>query len=49
MNNTRALDIALSKMERLKLDNCKSMQEYLNQHEMLKLDITQCKGAYDDT
>ena len=49
MNNTRALDIALSKMERLKLDDCKSMQEYLNQHEMLKLDITQCKGAYDDT
>ena len=49
MNNTRALDIALSKMERLKLDDCKSMQEYLNQHEMLRLDITQCKGTYDDT
>ena len=48
MTNARALDIALSKMGRLKLQDCNSMQEYLNQHELLKLDIIDAKGTYDD-
>ena len=43
------LDIALTKMGRLKLENCKSMQHYLNQHELLKLDITDAKRSYDDS
>ena len=48
MTNTRALDIALSKMSRLRLQDCNSMQEYLNQHEPLKLDIIDAKGTFDD-
>ena len=48
MTNARALDIALSKMGRLKLQDCKSMQEYLNQHELLKLDIIDAKGTFDN-
>ena len=49
MTNARALDIALSKMGRLRLQDCKSMQDYLNQHEILKLDIVEAKGVYDDS
>jgi len=48
MTNARALEIALSKMERLKLKDCKSMQDYLYQITMIKLDITDAKGTFDD-
>lgn len=43
MTNARTLDIALTKME-----DCNSMQEYLNNHELLKLDIVEAKGTFDD-
>lgn len=36
-------------MGRLRLEDCKSMQDYLNQHELLKLDILEANGSYDDT
>lgn len=45
ITNARALDIALSKMGHMKLHDCKTMQEYLNQHERLKLDIVDAKGT----
>ena len=48
MSNARALDIALTKMGNLKLKDCNSMQEYLNKHELLKLDIVDAKGTFDD-
>ena len=36
-------------MGRLKLEDCKSIQHYLNQHELLELDITDAEGSYDDS
>ena len=48
MSNARALDIALNKIGNLKLKDCSSMQEYLNKHELIRLDIINSKGTFDD-
>ena len=35
-------------MGNLKLKDCSSMQEYLNKHELVRLDIIDSKGTFDD-
>ncbi|KFX96088.1 hypothetical protein V490_03519 [Pseudogymnoascus sp. VKM F-3557] len=48
MQPARALDLAHQQMEKIKLSQCKSMQEYLNNHEMCKLDIADAGGEYSE-
>ena len=48
MQDARSLDIALTSMEKITLENCASVQEYLNQHEMCRLDIKDVGGEYTD-
>ncbi|KAI9744531.1 MAG: hypothetical protein M1818_002060 [Claussenomyces sp. TS43310] len=48
MQNVRALDIALGKLEGLRLENFKTLQQYLNEHEGYKLDIKAAGGEYSD-
>ena len=49
MINTRALNIVLNKMRRLKFQNCKFMQKYFNQHKLLKLNIIDVKRLYNNS
>ena len=48
MTNAKAIDSALGRIERLKLPDCKSMQDYINQHILLKFDIVEARGNCDD-
>ena len=48
MQDARSLDIALATMEKITLATCPSVQEYLNQHEMSRLDIKDAGGDYTD-
>ena len=48
MQDAWALDIALAWMEKLKLTACSSVQDFLNQHEMCKLNIEDVKGEYSN-
>ena len=49
MQDARSLDISLTKMEKITLATCTSVQEYLNQHEMCRLDIKDVGGEYTDS
>ena len=48
MQDARSLDIALARMEKLKMAICSSAQDYLNQHEMCRMDIEDVGGVYTD-
>lgn len=43
MLNACALDIARSKIGRLRLRDCKGMRDYSNEQELLKLDIIEAE------
>ena len=43
-----ALDIALAKLEKLKLSDFKTIQEYINQHKHEQLNTRNAKKTYDD-
>lgn len=48
MNDKRALDLALNKIESYKLRDHKSITDYLNAHQSTKLDIHEAGGQYTD-
>jgi len=48
MQDVRSLDLALTRLEALHLSQCKSIQEYLNKHEMYRMDVEESGGSYPD-
>ena len=46
--NGRALHIALGKMDRLTFEDCSDTQDYLNRLELVRFEIRDANGRYDD-